>query len=30
MPDHDLSGSSRAITAVYIPGPIALDPLDPA
>lgn len=30
MPDHDLSGSSRAITAVYMPGTIALDPLDPA
>lgn len=30
MPDHDLSGSSRAITAVYIQGPVTLDPLDPA
>lgn len=29
MPAHDLSGSSRAITAVYRPGPIALGPLDP-
>ncbi len=30
MPAHDISGSSRAITAGYIPGPITLDPLDPA
>ncbi|OOP55985.1 MAG: hypothetical protein AYP45_12000 [Candidatus Brocadia carolinensis] len=30
MPVHDISGSSRAITAGYISGPITLDPLDPA